>query len=207
MRRGERVVFPGRAEGCCVRRFALLCPPFPALSPAAFFPPAPRGRTIPKRSRRRVPQCPGAPRAGFGAAGHPALLPRSGFSRTRRPQRALCGLRSRREEEVPAPRRHRPARAPPGIPAELRGRGIRGPRVLLERSVGPPATCAVRSYGGALLLRTANALRPFGFLCRKCFGVLWVPLPLALWEPFWHGCLGMLYKPWPQIFWGLLGTP
>lgn len=193
MRRGERVVFPGRAEGCCVRRFALLCPPFPALSPAAFFPPAPRGRTIPKRSRRRVPQCPGAPRAGFGAAGHPALLPRSGFSRTRRPQRALCGLRSRREEEVPAPRRHRPARAPPGIPAELRGAGNSG-------SSGSSGTlCGTPGHVCCAILRGR-----FAPPNRKCSAALWVPLSQVLWGPLGPFAIGTLGTLLARMHWDAL---
>lgn len=179
LRRGECVVLPGRAGGCRYGRPALLCPPFPLcsrpLSSPAPLRSAPRGRRVPKRSRPEGPEVPRSAACRERCCGAPravtALLPRCGAGRARGPQGALCGLRSRREEEVPAPRRHRPAavRAPPGVPAELWG----GFGVLCN-ALGDPRP--------RVLCGPTGTLRPSEPQMPRA--ALWVPLPRALWDPF-----------------------
>lgn len=183
MRRGECVVLPGRAGGCRYGPPRVTLSPLSALFPAAFLP-----RSAPLRSAR--PKGPEAFASG-GSRSSPqrcvpgavlrgaprcyravtALLPRCGAGRARGPQGALCGLRSRREEEVPAPRRHRPAavRAPPGVPAELWG----GFGVLCN-ALGDPRP--------RVLCGPTGTLRPSEPQMPRA--ALWVPLPRALWDPF-----------------------
>ena len=196
MRRGECVVLPGRAGGCRYGPPRVTLSPLSALFPAAFLP-----RSAPLRAAegsrsvrvRRVPKFPAALRAGSGAAGRPALLPRCyraagpaapGDLRGRFVASGPGGRRKSRPRGVTVPRPFGHRR---GFP--LSSGGVSGSSVtpwgtpgrvccavLPERFAPPSHKCPVR---------------PFGSLCHERFGILSGSLCRGRFRsPFTAGALG-----------------
>lgn len=232
IRRGERVVFPGRAAVVAALFYFVLLSPL-CLRPPSF--PAPRGRTIPKRSRRRVPQfperlVPGSVLRGTQRRYRDPASAAPGDLRGRFVASGPGGRRKSRPRGVTVPLGHRR-----GFPLSSGGRefGVLGvfwsalcdprPRVLCDPMgtlcssepqmlcgpLGSFVTRALGSFGSFCHKHFGNpfstdALGCFTTLGRECCGVFWGPLD---WGPLWPRMLGGPLGPFCQEHFVVFGVP